>query len=49
MSSEMFETYEYDFNSVISSVNKKINSQIPNYSGGKAPSIGNGKPHGKVF
>eukprot|EP00041_Stephanoeca_diplocostata_P039017 m.1580983 g.1580983 ORF g.1580983 m.1580983 type:complete len:234 (-) comp25315_c0_seq44:1262-1963(-) len=33
MSSEQFEHYEYEFENITKSINKKINSQLPNFTG----------------
>ena len=35
MSSELFENYESEYNTLVMALNKKLTSQIPNYSGGE--------------
>ena len=34
MSSDLYENTEFDYTSKITAVTKKVNSQIPSYSGG---------------
>lgn len=34
MSSEQFEHYEYEFDNINKSITRKINTQLPNYTGG---------------
>jgi hypothetical protein len=36
MSSEQFEHYEYEFDNITKSITRKINTQLPNYTGGTA-------------
>ena len=39
-SSENFENFEYEFEDVTKSISRKLNSQLPNYTGGACDSFG---------